>query len=185
MFERFTDPARRVVALAQEEASALGHEYIGTEHLLLGLLSEREGLGGRVLTSLGLTLERARAETIGIIGTGAKGVQLDPDALATIGIDLDEVRRRIEAAFGPGAIERTRAGCGKAPGGRRPFTPRSKKVLELALREALSLRHGYVGTEHILLGLLREGEGVAIAILERQGLASRAVREAVLGELAA
>src|SRR5687768_467644 len=124
MFERFTERARQVVVLAQDEARALKHNYIGTEHILLGLLREEEGLAARVLESLDITVEEVRAQVARIVGQG------------------DEVTT-----------------------GQIPFTPRAKKVLELSLREALGLGHNYIGTEHVLLGLLREGEGVAIRIL--------------------
>src|SRR6059036_1789319 len=124
MFERFTERARQVVVLAQEEARILKHNYIGTEHILLGLLREEEGLAARVLESLDITVERVRAQVVRIVGSG------------------EEVTS-----------------------GQIPFTPRAKKVLELALREALSLGHNYIGTEHILLGLVRENEGVAARIL--------------------
>ena len=124
MFERFTERARQVVVFAQDEARALRHNYIGTEHILLGLLREEEGIAARVLASRDVTVEEVRAQVARIIGQG--------DEVAT---------------------------------GQIPFTPRAKKVLELSLREALSLGHNYIGTEHILLGLLREGEGVANRIL--------------------
>src|SRR5919108_5308697 len=124
MFERFTERARQVVVLAQDEARAFKHNYIGTEHLLLGLLREEEGLAARVLDALDVTIEEVRAQVARIIGQG------------------DEFKT-----------------------GQIPFTPRAKKVLELALREALSLGHDYIGTEHILLGIARENEGVAARIL--------------------
>src|ERR1044072_9140308 len=124
MFERFTERARQGVVLAQEEARTLKHNYIGTEHILLGLVREEEGLAARVLESLDITVERVRAQVVRIVGSG------------------EEVTS-----------------------GQIPFTPRAKKVLELALREALSLGHNYIGTEHILLGLVRENEGVAARIL--------------------
>ena len=124
MFERFTDKARHVVVLAQEEARRLDHNYIGTEHLLLGQFGEPEGVGGRALLSVGLTLDGTRDEVLGLIGRGKS-----------------------------------------TPSGHIPFTPRAKKVLELALREALQLQHNYIGTEHILLGMIREGEGVAAQIM--------------------
>jgi hypothetical protein len=124
VFERFTERARQVVVLAQDEARALKHNYIGTEHILLGLLREEEGLAARVLESLDITVEEVRAQVARIVGQG------------------DEVTT-----------------------GQIPFTPRAKKVLELALREGLSLGHNYIGTEHILLGLVRENEGVAARIL--------------------
>jgi hypothetical protein len=128
MFERFTDRARRVVVLAQEEATGLKHNYIGTEHLLLGLVREREGVASEALESLGISLEAVRSEVEQIIGQGQAAVV-----------------------------------------GQIPFTPRAKKVLELSLREALQLGHSYIGTEHILLGLIREGEGVAAQVLVKLG----------------
>jgi ATP-dependent Clp protease ATP-binding subunit ClpC len=124
MFERFTEQAREVVDLAQEEASTLKHNYIGTEHILLGLLREEEGLAARVLESLDFTIERLRAQVVRIVGSGEE-----------------------------------------LTSGQIPFTPRAKKVLELALREALRLGHNYIGTEHILLGLVLENEGVAARLL--------------------
>ncbi len=124
MFERFTDRARRAVVLAQEEARQLSHNYIGTEHLLLGLLREDEGLAAKALGSLDLTLGTVQEEVSSRIGRGPAG-----------------------------------------PKGHIPFTPRAKKVLELSLREALRLGHNYIGTEHVLLGLIREGEGVAAQII--------------------
>ena len=128
MFERFTDRARRVVVLAQEEARLLNHNYIGTEHILLGLIHEGEGVAAKALESLGISLEAVRSQVEEIIGQG-----------------------------------------GSSPSGHIPFTPRAKKVLELSLREALQLGHNYIGTEHILLGLIREGEGVAAQVLVKLG----------------
>src|SRR5215208_1969319 len=139
MFERFTDRARRVVVLAQEEARMLNHNYIGTEHILLGLISEGDGVAAKALESLGIALEGVRGQVEEIIGQG----QL-------------------------------------APGGHIPFTPRAKKVLELSLREALQLGHNYIGTEHILLGLIREGEGVAAQVLVKLGADLNRVRQQVL-----
>ena len=144
MFERFTERAREVVVLAQEEARLLKHNYIGTEHLLLGLLREEEGLAARVLASLDVT--------------------------------LDNVRGQVEQIIGPGE---------ETPAGQIPFTPRAKKVLELSLREGLSLGHNYIGTEHILLGLAREGEGVANHILLDAGADSERVRSEVIRMLPA
>ena len=129
MFERFTARARRAIVLAQEEARTLNHNYIGTEHILLGLLHEGEGIGPRALIQFGLTLEGTRAEVTFIVGAGKQ----------------------------------------PTPGKHIPFTPRAKKVLELALREALTLHHNYIGTEHILLGLIREGDGVAAQVLRQHG----------------
>ena len=191
MFERFTERARHVVVLAQNEARALEHDHIGTEHLLIGLVDDGDGVAGGVLRSLGLTAEPlrddldARVKVAGDPGRKA----LDADALAAIGIDLAEVRRRTEEAFGPGALERPRVRRRRcrlpSPPGAIPFTPRAKKALELGRREAVSLAQSYIGTEHILLGLLREGEGVAVELLRGRGLTANQVRAAVLGELAA
>ncbi|MBS4943440.1 MAG: ATP-dependent Clp protease ATP-binding subunit [Actinomyces graevenitzii] len=139
MFERFTDRARRVVVLAQDEARALNHNYIGTEHLLLGLIHEGEGVAAKALESMDVTLDKARAQVVEIIGEGQS-----------------------------------------APSGHIPFTPRAKKVLELSLREALQLSHNYIGTEHILLGLLREGEGVAVQALGNLDVDLAALRQAVM-----
>ncbi|MEW2352879.1 ATP-dependent Clp protease ATP-binding subunit [Spirillospora sp. NPDC029432] len=139
MFERFTDRARRVVVLAQEEARMLNHNYIGTEHILLGLIHEGEGVAAKALESLGVSLEA--------------------------------VRRQVEEIIGQGQ---------QAPSGHIPFTPRAKKVLELSLREALQLGHNYIGTEHILLGLIREGEGVAAQVLVKLGADLNRVRQQVI-----
>ncbi len=139
MFERFTDRARRVVVLAQEEARLLNHNYIGTEHILLGLIHEGEGVAAKALESLGISLEAVRSQVEEIIGHG-----------------------------------------GTAPSGHIPFTPRAKKVLELSLREALQLGHNYIGTEHILLGLIREGEGVAAQVLVKLGADLSRVRQQVI-----
>ena len=139
MFERFTDRARRVVVLAQEEARMLNHNYIGTEHLLLGLVHEGEGIAARALESLGIT--------------------------------LNSVREQVQDIIGPGA---------NAPSGHIPFTPRAKKVLELSMREAIQLNHGYIGTEHILLGMVRANEGVANQVLAKLGVEPAAVRQAVM-----
>jgi ATP-dependent Clp protease ATP-binding subunit ClpC len=139
VFERFTDRARRVVVFAQEEARLLNHNYIGTEHVLLGLVREGEGVAAQALTSMG--------------------------------IGLDAVRGQVERIIGQGQA---------APTGHIPFTPRAKKVLELSLREALQLGHNYIGTEHILLGLLREGEGVAAQVLQQLGADLNRVRQTVI-----
>src|SRR6202789_3256357 len=139
VFERFTDRARRVLVLAQEEARLLNHSFIGTEHILLGLIHEGEGVAAKALESLGISLEAVREkveETIGMAGT--------------------------------------------APSGSPPFTPRAKKVLELSLREALQLGHSYIGTEHMLLGLVREGEGVAATVLVSLGADLGRVRQQVI-----
>jgi ATP-dependent Clp protease ATP-binding subunit ClpA len=139
MFERFTDRARRVVVLAQEEARMLNHNYIGTEHILLGLIHEGEGVAAKALESLG--------------------------------ISLDAVRQQVEEIIGQGQ---------QAPSGHIPFTPRAKKVLDLSRREAVQLGHNYIGTEHILLGLIREGDGVAAQVLVMLGADLNRVRQQVI-----
>src|SRR5688572_10283004 len=139
MFERFTDRARRVVVLAQEEAKMLNHNYIGTEHILLGLIHEGEGVAAKALESLGISLDGVCEQVQDIIGQGQQ-----------------------------------------QPTGHIPFTPRAKKVLELSLREALQLGHNYIGTEHILLGLIRESEGVAAQVLVKLGADLSRVRQQVI-----
>jgi ATP-dependent Clp protease ATP-binding subunit ClpC len=139
VFERFTDRARKVMVLAQEEARLMDHGFIGTEHLLLGLLNEGEGIGARALERLGVTLQSARA-------------------------DIEQ------------RVTRSAAVAGEPP----PFTPRAKKVLELSLREALQLGHNYIGTEHILLGIVREGEGVGSEVLVALGADLSSVRQQVV-----
>jgi ATP-dependent Clp protease ATP-binding subunit ClpA len=174
MFERFSDEARQAIVRAQQEAAELGHDYIGTEHLLLGLAAD----GNTLLSSFGVTHEALVGEVLREIGPGRPA---DAAALASIGIDLAEVRRRVEEAFGPGALERTRAGrvfCSE-----RRFTPRSKKALELAMKDARRLGHGYLGPEHLLLGVLAVREGVAVKLLEALGASPDRIREAVLDRL--
>src|SRR5437867_2380669 len=139
MFERFTDRARRVVVLAQEEARVLHHDHIGTEHILLGLIRGGEGVAAEALESLGISLEAVRQHVGEITGQGQR-----------------------------------------APSGHIPFTPRATKVLELSLREALQLGHNYIGTEHILLGLIRDGEGVAAQVLQKLGADLNRVRQQVI-----
>jgi ATP-dependent Clp protease ATP-binding subunit ClpA len=184
MFERFTDPARKVTVDAQLVARRLGHSHIGTEHLLLGLL-ETDGVAAQVLGGLGITALAVERAIVTEVGRGPLGTG-DAEALGAIGIDLDEVRRRMEASFGPGALHwhpdpRCR---GERPRlGHVPFSPRAKKVLELSLREALALKHRYIGTEHLLLGLVREGEGLAMLVLTRLGAGPQAIRARVLDAL--
>src|SRR5580700_2497451 len=139
MFERFTDRARRVVVLAQEEARTLNHNYIGTEHILLGLIREGDGVAAKALESLGISQEVVRQQVEEIIGQGQH-----------------------------------------APSGHIPFTPRAKKVLGLALSESKALDHHYIGTEHILLGLIREGDGVAAQVLVKLGADLNGVRQQVI-----
>jgi ATP-dependent Clp protease ATP-binding subunit ClpA len=186
VFEHFTERARGAVVFAQEEALGLHHHHIGTEHLLLGLLRDSTSVGHQALDRLGIQLDEVRSEVVRLAGE-RHAVTLDredAEALRVIGIDLDEVRRRIEETFGEGALERTgparrhrgRRGACLPSVGRMPFTPRAKKVLELALREAEALRHDYIGTEHILLGLVREPEGLAAGMLAERDVSDTRVR---------
>ena len=184
MFERFTDSARNVAVGAQATARRLGHGHIGTEHLLLGLL-ETDGVAAQVLGGLGVTRAAVEREVLAEVGRGPLG-EGDAEALGAIGIDLDEVRRRVEANFGPGALHwhpDPRCRGARPRLGHIPFTPRAKKVLELSLREALALKHRHIGTEHILLGLVREGEGLAMLVLIRLGAGPDAIRSRVLDAL--
>jgi ATP-dependent Clp protease ATP-binding subunit ClpA len=171
MFERFTDEARQVVRLSQDEARRLGHPFIGTEHLLLAILGEGHGPAAQSLIAQGVTGSDLSQR---IIRLAPPDGELDPEALATIGIDLDQVRQATEASFGPGALEpKPRREVRK---GHIPFTRRARKVLELALREALALGHNYIGSGHILLGLLREGHGLAVHALANSGVDLAALR---------
>ncbi len=182
MFERFTKDAREAVVLAQEEAVALHHGWIGTEHLLLGML-RADGDGARLLAGFGVDADSVRGDVVRIVGRGED--DLDREALATLGIDLEAVRERVERAFGPGALSRRgrcrRGGLGSAV----PFSARAKKVLELTLREAISLGERDLRGEHLVLGLLREGDGVAARILAERGVTHAAARERVAGRDAA
>jgi ATP-dependent Clp protease ATP-binding subunit ClpA len=182
MFERFSDEARQAIVLAQQEAAELRHGWIGTEHLLLGVL-RTDGGGARLLNDLGVELAPVREDVVRMIGRGEEDI--DRDALATLGIDLDAVRERVEKAFGAGALSR-RGGCrGGTFGGHTPFTPRAKKALELTLREGIALGARDLRAEHLVLGLLREGDGVAAQLLRVRGLALDEVRARVAGRDAA
>ena len=182
MFERFSDEARQAVVLAQEEAVDLRHGWIGTEHLLLGVL-RADGDGARLLNDVGVELASVREDVVAMIGRGEEDI--DRDALATLGIDLDAVRERVERAFGRGALSRRRGCRGGTIGGHVPFTPRAKKALELTLREGISLGARELGAEHLVLGLLREGGGVAAQVLHARGVALDEVRARVEGRDAA
>jgi ATP-dependent Clp protease ATP-binding subunit ClpA len=179
MFERFTAPAREVVIGARAQADRLGHRHVGTEHLLLALLSPKAGAPATMLAALGLTEEGVRADIARLIGGGQFG-ENDVAALEAIGIDLNAVRAKLEESFGPGALEPevppTRYGLFGRKVSAGPFTPRSKKVLELSLREALRLKHNSIGTEHLLLGLIREGEGLAAQIMHEADVPFDALR---------
>jgi ATP-dependent Clp protease ATP-binding subunit ClpA len=182
VFERFTSQARSVAVLAQQEARAAGHEAVGAEHVLLGLLGERTGSAARILEGMGLDLDGVRRDVARLGAAEPVGFgEADADALRSVGIDLDEVRRSVEETFGEGALEVAPAGATRR--GHIPFAPHAKKALELALREALHLGHGYIGTEHVLLGLARDGDSPAVSILRAHGVEPDAIRAAVLREL--
>lgn len=189
MFERFTDNARRVVRVARQEADDLGHHHIGTEHLLLALMVPGGGLASTVLREAGMDVVRVRAEIARIETSGFAGLDAkDKAALEAIGIDVDAVRAKVEALFGADALRIDHDGSDEERGwrlGRRRwtggrFTSRAKKVLELSLREALALKHNYIGTEHILLGLIRDGKGLAARILADAGVDLSDLRRRVL-----
>jgi ATP-dependent Clp protease ATP-binding subunit ClpA len=182
MFERFTVKAREVVQLALSEADQGGYRYVGTEHLLMAMLAKGDGKAYEALAATGITLEQVRAAAARITGTpGALGAE-DAAALKTIGIDLDTVIEHVEQSFGPGALTAPQAGKKRSWGMTR-LTKRAKKVLELALREAKALHHNYIGTEHILLGLIREGEGLGAKILVGAGVSLPALRASVVADL--
>jgi ATP-dependent Clp protease ATP-binding subunit ClpA len=162
MFERFTKLARQSLVDAQLEAASLGHNFIGTEHLLLGVLRLGDGIAFSVLSDAGVSFQTASDLVAEIIG----GPDVDAGALASIGIDVDAVRGAVEASFGPGALERAVSGRPRSCR-RTPFTARAKKVLQLSLSEALALKHNFIGTEHLLLAMVREGDGVAAVVLRR------------------
>ena len=176
MFERFTPPARRTVELAQDHAKALRNPRIGTEHLLLALLAQPTIGSARLLNAHGITLEGATAALRAL--RAQAGQDLDAGALQAIGIDLDAVRASVEASFGEGALDQPADGPGHGHGrfGHLTFSPRLKKVIELGLREAIRLRHRAIGDEHLLLGILREGEGLAAQLLRQAGLDLAAIR---------
>jgi ATP-dependent Clp protease ATP-binding subunit ClpA len=212
MFERFTEPARAVVRGAQQEARALGHPCVGTEHLLLAMLEPASGVAAAVLRSAGVRRERVLVELGRLRGAGRGPLgPADAEALRAIGIDLDAVVAAIEETFGPDALQlpepaapgrrrhplrprhvlpRRRRRCQPAVvqrqlvqpqrGGHLPFEPRSKKVLELSLRESLRLHDKGIGTEHVLLGLLCEGEGLAAQILVAGGCSLDELRQRTL-----
>nr|WP_062339017.1 Clp protease N-terminal domain-containing protein [Herbidospora sakaeratensis] len=186
MFERFTDDARRVVTAAQVEARRLNHPRIGTEHLLLGMLQDPESLAARVLTGLDHGGAEARLRDILNQPGGRRGPELDAELLSTIGIDLDAIREKVEEAFGPGALDRepVRDHRGHLRSGKHiPFGPRAKKTLELSLREAIALKHKAITDGHVLLGVIREGEGLGMQIIVESGISPVRVREALVQEL--
>ena len=176
MFDRFTELAKRAVVASQDAALAQGYDFIGTEHLLLGLICTA-GTAGEVLRAQGVELGRARDETVRQLeaaGVPATRGQPAKDALSSLGIDLAEIQRRADDTFGPGAFTFPRPG----------YTLRAKRVLELTLREAATLGHQEIDTEHMLLGLLTEGEGVGVHILTALGIDLTALRAALIERMA-
>jgi ATP-dependent Clp protease ATP-binding subunit ClpA len=184
MFERFTEAARTAVIQAQAEARELKHPFVGTEHLLLALIADETGPIPAVLRDGGIDRATVRQAIMRRVGTAPATTDPLPDAdaedaaaLKAIGIDLDAVRRAIEETFGPGALQLARSSEPKrrgllrrmSGGGHTPFTRRAKKVLELSLREAIRLKHNFIAPEHIMLGILREGDGLAALALADAG----------------
>jgi ATP-dependent Clp protease ATP-binding subunit ClpC len=177
MFERFTDDAKQVIRLSQNEAITLGHDFIGTEHVLLGLTATEDGVAGQVLGEHGVTAARARDETVRLLteaGVPATGGREATEALAGIGIDVAEIRRRVEESFGPGRFTFPRP----------PFTPRAKKLLEMTLRESIALGQREIDTEHLLLGLLDDADSVGVRVLTALGVDPTTVRSSVLARVA-
>jgi ATP-dependent Clp protease ATP-binding subunit ClpA len=171
MFERFTSDAREVVVGAQQQARDLRHDRVGTEHLLLGMLARPGTTAATALDRHGVTREAVTADVVRLIGNG----EPDAEALTSLGIDLDAVRSSVEASFGVGALD----GPGTRPArtGHIPFTPGAKKVLELSLREAIAGKSRSITDGHVLLGLIREGQGLASTVLHDRGVDLAALRE--------
>ncbi len=178
MFERLSGSGRNVMVRAQEEAMAAGHSWLGTEHLLLALIGDADGLPATALRGLGVKPEQIRADFLEVVGRCDRPAAgpLDPGALAAIGIDLEEIRRRVEETFGPGALEQTRAW--QQMRGLR-ICPRAKKVLELAFREALRLGDQPVEPEHVLLGIARVHDSRAARLLARHVPLGRVYRAVI------
>lgn len=179
MFERFTKQARQLTTAAQAESRRLGHGHIGTEHLLLAMLTMPDTLAGRTLIRHGLGHEAAVEAVRRLSGQDR---DLDAELLSEIGINLNAVREKVEAAFGPGALDRP-ARSRRSALGHVPFTGRAKKVLELALREAIALKHNHIGDGHVLLGLIRERDGLGARVIAESGLDLAALRREVIEEL--
>jgi ATP-dependent Clp protease ATP-binding subunit ClpC len=178
MYERFTNTAKHAVVLAQDEAMTLGHDFIGTEHVLIGLARTVDGGAGEVLGTLGVTVSMARDETVRLLteaGVQATGGTPVAEALASIGIDVEEIRRRADESFGPGRFHFPRP----------PFTPGAKKALEMTLREAKALGHSHIDTEHLLLGVLADGESVAVRVLTGLGVDQAELRTALIARVTA
>lgn len=192
MFERFTRAARDTVKLAQVEARQLQHPQVGTEHLLLALLADESTPAARALAAQGVTAATVRAEIIRRVGIGPEPLPStaadDAAALKAIGIDLDAVRRTVEENFGPGSLflpptPPRRRGLLRRRPSRGTFSDRSKKALELSLREAIRLKHTFIGSEHLLLGVLRENGGLAAQILAEAGVDVDVLRDEVVDKL--
>ncbi|MBA2310721.1 MAG: Clp protease [Pseudonocardiales bacterium] len=188
MFERFTKSARETVTHAQQEARDRKHGHIGTEHLLVALFNVPHGVAAEVLDELGVTKADIDADIERAVGACPGLSDRDSEALRTIGINLDEVRRQIEDVFGPGALDRgsdrhrrRRGSREKGGPGRMPFTPRSKKALELSLRQAINIGDNYIGTEHLLLGLLTASDSLACELLNARGVTLEAAKTAITG----
>jgi Clp amino terminal domain, pathogenicity island component len=182
MFERFTKPARGVVVAAQGAARRLGDDHVGDEHLLLGLLAggaKGGGVAAKVLAGLDVTTEAVERELAARRPPPGRLGPADAEALQTVGIDLDAIRRRVEETFGTGALERV----SRRRRGHLPFEKAAKRALEGAVREAVALGDRHIGSEHILLGLLRQPDGAAVAILRALGASHEDVRDRVLAEL--
>ncbi|MFB8169460.1 Clp protease N-terminal domain-containing protein [Kitasatospora purpeofusca] len=179
MFERFTEEARRAVGQAGRESAELGHGHVGTEHLLLAVLAETADPAARVLIEAGLDHAEARRAVGRLLGTGG-----DAQALASIGVDLEAVREAVESVFGAGALDSSppaeprRRGWFRAEG-RSPFTAPARKAVELSLRESLRMKSGHIAVGHLLLGVLREGEGLGARVVADHGLDLAEVRREV------
>jgi len=185
MFERFGVEARQAIVFAQETAHRLGHDHIGTEHILLGLLEQPRILSAELLAARGLDSARAEAAILRLLpAVDGKPEDLDAGALEAIGIDLAAVREKVEAAFGPGALDQPPSKRSlRRSFGHLSFTGRAKKVMELSLREALRLEHKGIDDGHLLLGLLREGHGLAAQIITEAGIDFAELRGAVESRL--
>lgn len=179
MFERFTKAARQVAIGAQAEARRLDHDHIGTEHILLAMLAAPDTASGGLLIRHGLTHQAATDAVLRLL---KEDDDLDADVLSEIGIDLNAVKEKVEEAFGPGALDRPQRSR-RSPLGHIPFTNRAKKVLELALREAINLKHGHIADGHILLGLLRERDGVGSRVIAEANLDFAALRREIIATL--
>jgi ATP-dependent Clp protease ATP-binding subunit ClpC len=173
MFERFTDRARSVLVTAQEASIGFGHKWLGCEHILLGLLAAEGGVSAVVLEAAGLTDAALRTKIVELVGEESASAVSEQEALAALGIDLDQVRQRLEATFGEGALPEPDAA-------HPPFTPLAKGSLERARDEAIALGHTYIGTEHLLLGLLAVDGNVGLAVLRALGVDERDLRQKVL-----